>query len=65
MSINQEQLHKVLETFVRAHPQCRMYLTSRIAGYVPLNLNAREWELVAFSPKQIQAFVRNFFSMPA
>ena len=56
-------LQEALENFVLHTPQCRFYLTSRIAGYVPLNISAKEWELVSFSLNQIEEFIGNFFSL--
>lgn len=60
---NREHLKQEIEAFIDTYSQCRVYLTSRIAGYVPLTPKAevKEWELVSFTPEQIDIFVHGFF----
>jgi HEAT repeat protein len=58
---DRESLKEALEALVRNQPECRVYLTSRIAGYEPISLDAHEWEMVSFAPQQIDEFVRTFF----
>jgi HEAT repeat protein len=50
-----------IQAFVRRNNNCRMFLTSRIAGYERLAIGANEWELVAFTPEQIKTFTEVFF----
>jgi hypothetical protein len=58
----QEELREVLEGFVYRYPECRLYLTSRIAGYLPLHIDAPEWEVVGFSEAQVEQYIHRFFS---
>jgi hypothetical protein len=58
---NRKGLKTTVQAFVRRNQDCRIFITSRIAGYERLAIGANEWELVAFTPEQVKTFTEVFF----
>jgi HEAT repeat protein len=58
---NRKGLKTAIQAFVRRNQDCRIFITSRIAGYERLAIGANEWELVAFTPEQVKTFTEVFF----